>query len=323
MKEFFQDQKIEIIKEGYDPTTKTKFADFSIEPVLKGLGTTIGNSLRRTIISSSLGSAVIYLKIENVFSEFSYIEGVLENVLDIISNLKKIPIKVNSDDLVKLYIHVKGKGVITAGDIQPNRDVEIFDPTYKIATVTSESVELKIELGAKKGRGFVFASHFKEDPSMPPPKDGLIYLNTSFSPVKLVKFDVEPSRTGYGVECEKVNIHIRTNGSVEPYEILTDASNILKSQFNYFTGFYDRIKEEIKQKEVVETKKAIDLKKSIDELDLSVRAYNCLKKLNIDTIEQLIQLSEEDLKSLKNFGQKSLLEVKSKLFELGLFLRES
>lgn len=323
MEEIFQDQKIKVIKEGYDPVTKTKFADFCIEPVLKGLGITIGNSLRRTIISSSLGSAIIFLKIENVYSEFSYIEGVLENVLDIISNLKQVQIKVNSDELVRLYINTKGKGVVTAGDIQPHKEVEIFDPTCKIATITSDSASLKMELGVLKGRGFVFADYFKEDPTMPPAKDGLIYLNASFSPVKLVRFDVETSRYGYRTDCERINIHLRTKSVVEPYEVLSDAANMLKNQFNFLIGFHDRIKEEVKQKEVVETKKLIDLKKSIDELDLSVRAYNCLKKLNVETIEQLIQVSEDELKSLKNFGQKSLAEVKTKLSELGLSLKET
>ncbi len=296
------------------------YGKYSIQPLLRGFGTTLGNSLRRILISSITGSSVIYVKIDGVLHEFTPIEGIVEDVTDIILNLKGLPVYVDSDEVVALQLEVKGPKAVTAGDIQADDRVQIVDPSYSICTVTTARV-LKVEIGVRRGRGYVPTEWHTEDPDIPKDR-GIILIDSNFSPVVKTRFSVEPARVGQRSDYDKLNIDVETDGSVSPADALSEAARILIKEFSFIVDFKERILLEEEKKEEEEKRKSQDLKKTIDELDLSVRSYNCLKNANILTVEELITWSETRLRGLRNFGEKSLKEIKAKLNTMGLSLMD-
>lgn len=312
---------IKILQEGPATDGKGMYGKYMIEPLIRGFGTTLGNSLRRILISSITGSAVVYLKIEGVLHEFTPLEGVMEDVTDIVINLKRLPIAVNCDELVALKLEAKGPRDVTAGDIQADDRVEIGEPDFNICKITQSGRPLNMEIGVRRNRGFIISEWHKEDPDVPKQR-GVILLDSDFSPIRLCRFEVEPARVGQRTDFDRLVIEIETDGTLNPADALSEAARILIKQFSFIVDFKERILLEEERKEEEEKKKSQDLKKTIDELDLSVRSYNCLKNANIITVEEVISWSESRLKGLRNFGEKSLNEIRAKLGVMGLKLMD-
>jgi DNA-directed RNA polymerase subunit alpha len=312
---------IKILEERDTEDKKGRFGRYQIEPLIRGFGTTLGNSMRRILLSSITGSAVVYVNIEGVLHEFTALEGVLEDVTDIVLNLKKLPLTVNTDELVVLKIETKGVKDITAGDIIADDRVEIVEPDYPICSVTQAGKPLKMEIGVKRSRGYVISEWHKDDPDMPKTR-GNILIDSDFSPIRRSRFEVEPARVGQRTDYDRLILDIETDGTVEPADALSEAARILIKEFSFIVDFKERILLEEERKEEEEKKKSQDLKKTIDELDLSVRSYNCLKNANIVTVDELIRWSEQRLKGLRNFGEKSLTEIRAKLNSMGLRLAD-
>lgn len=312
---------IKILEECDTDDGKGRFGRYQIEPLIRGFGTTLGNSMRRILLSSITGSAVVYVNIDGVLHEFTALEGVLEDVTDIILNLKKLPITVNTDELVVLKVDAKGVTDITAGDIEADDRVEIVDPGYPICSVTTAGKPMKMEIGVKRGRGYVISEWHKDDSDIPKSR-GNILLDSDFSPIRRSRFEVEPARVGQRTDYDRLILEIETDGTVEPADALSEAARILIKEFSFIVDFKERILLEEERKEEEEKKKSQDLKKTIDELDLSVRSYNCLKNANILTVEELIKWSEQRLKGLRNFGEKSLTEIRAKLNSMDLRLAD-
>lgn len=310
---------IKIIEEIIGEDGSGNYGRYEIQPLIRGFGTTLGNSLRRILISSITGSAVVYLKIEGVLHEFTPMEGVIEDVTDIVLNLKGLPISVNSDELVVLKLDKSETGPVTAGDFEADDRVEFPKPDFHICTITGNDTELKMEVGVRRGRGYVSAEWHKEDPDIPADR-GIILIDSNYSPVVKTRFHVEPARVGQRTDFDKLAIEVFSDGSVMPAEALSEAARILIKEFSFIVDFKERILLEEEKKEEEEKKKGQDLKKTIDELDLSVRSYNCLKNANITTVEEMITWSETRLRGLRNFGEKSLKEIKAKLHSMGLSL---
>lgn len=312
---------IKILEERSLGDEKGLYGKYMIEPLIRGFGTTLGNSLRRILISSVTGSSVVYLNIDGVLHEFTPLEGVMEDVTDIIINLKQLPLSVNTDELVRLKIDVKGPKEVTAGDIQADDHVEIVDPSFVICNITQQGKQLKMEIGAKRGRGYVVSEWHTDDPDLPKQR-GVLLMDSNFSPITRTRFAVEPARVGQRSDFDRLVIEIETDGTVQPADALSEAARILIKEFSFIVDFKERILLEEERKEEEEKKKSQDLKKTIDELDLSVRSYNCLKNANILTVEEVIKWSESRLKGLRNFGEKSLNEIKAKLSVMGLRLKD-
>jgi len=311
---------IKIIEEPIAESGSCHHGRYLIQPLIRGFGVTLGNSIRRMLLSSITGSAPVYIKIDGVLHEFSVIDGIAEDVTDIVINVKGLPIACNSDELVPVYIDVKGPCQVTAGDIQADDRVEIVDPTYHIATLTG-STHFKMELGLKRGRGYVPSEWHEQDPEIPSAR-GLILVDSHFSPIRKVRFTIEPARVGQRTDYDSLYIEVETNGTVSPSDSLSEAAKLLIRELSFVVDFKEKILLEEKKKEDDKSKKDQNLKKMIDELDLSVRSYNCLKNADINSVEDLIKWSESQLKGLRNFGDKSLREIKAKLGILGVSLRE-
>lgn len=298
-----------------DPTTATDtFGHFQAQPFERGFGTTIGNAMRRVLLSSIEGAAITAVKIEGILHEFSSIPGVREDVTDVIMNLKKIPIKLNVNRPKTLYLEATGKGDLKSGDIKPDPDVEILDPEIFIATV-NEKANLKIEMRVKPGRGYVPADeNFDEDLDI-----SYIPLDSVHSPVKKVDFGVESARLGQLTDYDQLNLDIWTNGCISPQGAVAQAAKILKDQLYIFINFEEEpeLQEAEEQDEELEGINE-NLSKSVEELELSVRSYNCLKNANIRNIGELVAKSEADMLKTKNFGRKSLSEIKEILSGMGL-----
>lgn len=312
---------IKIIEEKATEDGKGLYGRYEIQPLIRGFGTTLGNSLRRILISSVTGSSVVYLKIDKVLHEFSSIDGVVEDVTDIVLNLKGLSVSVDSDEIIPLALDIKGIKDVKAGDFQADDRVQISDPEYPICSVTSENTKLKMEVGVRRGRGYVPVEWHKEDPDVPQDR-GIILIDSNFSPVVRTKFNVSPARVGQRTDYDKLEIEVITDGSVSPADALSEAARILIKEFSFIVDFKERILLEEEKKEEEQKKKGQDLKKTIDELDLSVRSYNCLKSANILTVEELVTWSELRLRGLRNFGEKSLKEIKEKLISMGLNLMD-
>ena len=310
---------IKILDESTTEDGKGRFGRYQIEPLIRGFGTTLGNSMRRILLSSITGSAVVSVNIEGVLHEFTALEGVLEDVSDIVLNLKKLPIAVNTDEMVILKVETKGVKDIKAGDIVADDRVEIVDPEFPICSITQASKAFKMEIGVKRGRGYVISEWHNDDTDIPKGR-GIILIDSDFSPIRRTRFDVEPARVGQRTDYDRLILEIETDGTVEPADALSEAARILIKEFSFIVDFKERILLEEERKEEEEKKKSQDLKKTIDELDLSVRSYNCLKNANILTVEELIKWSEQRLKGLRNFGEKSLTEIRAKLNIMGLRL---
>jgi DNA-directed RNA polymerase subunit alpha len=295
-------------------TLTDTFGYFYAQPFERGFGTTLGNALRRILLSSIEGAAITAVKIEGVLHEFTSIPGVKEDVTDIIINLKQIPLKVHVDRPKTLYLERVGMpGPVKSGDIKPDPDVEILDPNIHIATL-NETARLGIEMRVKTGRGYVPADeNADEDLGV-----GYIPVDSVHSPVKKVNFWVEAARLGRATDYDRLNLQVWTNGGVKPQEAVAKAAQILKDHLFLFINV--EVKSEDKAGSGGELPASVreSLNKPIEELELSVRAYNCLKNANIQTIGELVSRTESEMLKTKNFGRKSLAEIKEILAGMGL-----
>ena len=310
---------IEIEKPKIEQIELTEdYGRFVIEPLERGYGITLGNSLRRVLLSSLPGTAVTSVKIDGVLHEFSTLSGVVEDTVDIVLNLKKLLVKLYTDEPVVVRIEAKGAGPIYARDIIADASVEILNPDLYIATL-QEDGSLNMEITVAKGRGYVPAERNK----LPDHPIGIIPVDSIFTPVSKVNFQIDNTRVGQVTDYDKLTIDIWTDKTIAPDEALGLASKILIEHLKLFTDLTDTSDEvEIM---VEKEEEAIDrlLEMTIEELDLSVRSYNCLKRAGINTLEELTRKTEEDMMKVRNLGKKSLAEVKEKLAALGLSLRES
>mgnify|MGYP002616634421 CR=1 FL=1 len=311
----FNKPKIEITELSEDK----KFGRFVVEPLERGYGTTLGNSLRRIMLSSLPGAAVSQVKIDGVLHEFSSIPGVKEDVSDIIMNLKSLAIKNHSTDNEPktAYIECEGKGVVTAADIQADQDIEIMNPDQVIATLNGgKDCRLAMELTITKGRGYISADKGKSD-DMP---IGVLPIDSIYTPIERVNIKIENTRVGQITDFDKLTLDVFTNGTLEPDEAVSLAAKVLSEHLNSFIDLSEKAKmaEVIVEKEEDDSQKVMDM--NIDELELSVRSYNCLKRAGINTVEELTNKTAEDMMKVRNLGRKSLEEVLAKLKELGLSL---
>ena len=295
-----------------------RYGKFVVSPLERGYGTTLGNSLRRILLSSLPGAAATSIKIDGVQHEFSTMPGVTEDVTEIILNIKKLAIKLHSDTPKTVYIEAKGAQEITANDIRRDDDVEIFNPDLHIATL-NEDANLYIEITLSKGRGYVSAEKNKRELQ---PVIGVIPVDSIYTPVTKVNYTVDNTRVGQYTDREKLTVEVWTNGTIKPDESVSLAAKIMNDLLMLFVDLSDDAKnaEIIVEKE--ESKKEKVLEMTIEELDLSVRSYNCLKRAGINTVEDRTNKSEEDMMKVRNLGRKSLEEVINKLGGLGLYLKK-
>lgn len=293
-----------------------KFGKFVVEPLERGYGTTLGNSLRRILLSSLPGAAVTNIQIDSVLHEFSTIDGVVEDVTAIILNIKKLALKLYSEEDKTIEIDVKGPAVVTAADIIFDSDVEILNPDLYICTV-SEGGHFHVRMTAKKGRGYARAEHNKKD-DMP---IGVLPVDSIYTPVSRVNYQVENTRVGQKDIFDKLTLDVWTDGSISPEEAVSLAARILTEHLNIFVNLTDETRKVEIMVEKEETQKEKKLEMTIEELDLSVRSYNCLKRAGINTVQELTDKSEAEMIKVRNLGRKSLEEVKFKLNELDLSLR--
>jgi len=297
-------------------TLTDRFGRFYAQPFERGFGTTIGNALRRVLLSSIEGAAITAVKIDGVLHEFSPIPGVVEDATDIILNLKQIPLKLHVDYTKTLYLRVEKPGEVRAKDIEVDQDVEILEPEAHIATI-SEGGKLHMELRLKRGRGYVSADkNFDEDLGI-----GWIPVDSVHSPVKKVNYLVEAARLGQTTDYDKLTIDVWTNGSVTAQDAVSLAARLTRDHLNIFVNLDDTGDAAEAQSEPAVAGAANEnLDKSVEELELSVRSYNCLKNANIRTIRELVQKTEAEMLKTKNFGRKSLNEIKEILQSMGLSL---
>jgi DNA-directed RNA polymerase subunit alpha len=296
-------------------TLTDKYGLFWAQPFEPGFGTTVGNSLRRVLLSSIEGPAITAVKIEGVLHEFSPIPGVVEDATDIILNLKQIPFKVRGEGNKTARLYVDRPGVVVSGQIQADGDVEILDRNLYLATV-SEGGRLEIEMRIKHGRGYISADkNFDEDLAL-----GYIPIDSVHSPVRKVNYQVEPARLGQMTEYDKLTLEVWTNGVVSPQDAVGFAAKLLKDHMAIFINFEEQLEIEEAAGETAAERMNENLSRSVEELDLSVRSYNCLKNAQIQTIGDLVTRSEADMLKTKNFGRKSLNEIKEILAQMGLCL---
>ena len=299
-----------------------KYGKFVVEPLERGYGITLGNSLRRIMLSSLPGAAVSQVKIEGVLHEFSSIPGVKEDVTEIIMNIKSLAIKNNSEtnEPKTAYIEYEGEGVVRASDIQADQDIEILNPDLVIATLSGgKESKLYMELTITKGRGYVSAEKNKSE-DLP---IGVIAVDSIYTPVERVNMTVANTRVGQVTDFDKLTLEIYTNGTRAPEEAVSLAAKVLSEHLNLFIDLSENAKtaEIMVEKEDNEKEKVLEM--NIDELELSVRSYNCLKRAGINTVEELCNRTSEDMMKVRNLGRKSLEEVLAKLKELGLQLNPS
>ena len=314
----FNKPKIEIA----DISEDKKYGKFVVEPLERGYGTTLGNSLRRIMLSSLPGTAVSQVKIDGVLHEFSSIPGVKEDVTEIIMNIKSLSIKNNSDseEAKVAYIDFEGEGVVTAGDIQCDPDIEILNPDLVIAHLNGGAdSKLYMELTITKGRGYVSADKNKSD-ELP---IGVIAVDSIYTPVERVNLTVQNTRVGQVTDYDKLTLDVYTNGTLAPDEAVSLAAKVLSEHLSLFIDLSENAKQAEIMVETESDEKEKVLEMNIDELELSVRSYNCLKRAGINTVEELCNRTSEDMMKVRNLGRKSLEEVLAKLKELGLELNQS
>ncbi len=309
--------KIEIVEISED----NRYGKFVCEPLERGYGTTLGNSLRRILLSSLPGAAITSIRIDGVLHEFSTIPGVRDDVTNIILNLKSLCLKMLSDEPKVLRIDVEGEREVTAADIIPDADIEILNPELHIATLNKEG-SLHMEMTVERGRGYVSADKNKK----PDHVIGIIPIDSIFSPVLRVNYTVSDTRVGNATDYDKLVLEIWTDGSIRPEEAVSKAASILISHLKLFQNMAGLTEEEemedgaFTEAEENDTAKVMEM--TIEDLDLSVRSYNCLKRANINTVANLTAKTEEEMMKVRNLGRKSLEEVKKKLQELELSLRK-
>jgi DNA-directed RNA polymerase subunit alpha len=312
-KNFQRPKRLDVERE----TLTDRFGRFHAQPFERGFGTTVGNALRRVLLSSIEGAAITAVKIDGVLHEFSPIPGVVEDATDIILNLKQIPLKLHVDYTKTLYLRVDKGGEVKARDIQADADVEILEPDAHIATV-SDGGKLHMELRLKRGRGYVSADkNFDEDLGI-----GWIPVDSVHSPVKKVNYLVEAARLGQTTDYDKLTIDVWTNGSVQPSDAVSLAAKLIRDHLNIFINLDESTEPLAEAPAEGQRTGALNehLDKSVEELELSVRSYNCLKNANIRTIRELVQKTEAEMLKTKNFGRKSLNEIKEILHSMGLSL---
>ena len=314
----FNKPKIEIAEISEDK----KYGKFVVEPLERGYGTTLGNSLRRIMLSSLPGAAVSQVKIDGVLHEFSSIPGVKEDVTEIIMNIKSLAIKSNSDseEAKVAYIDFEGEGVVTAADIQCDPDIEILNPEVVIAHLNGGAdSKLYMELTITKGRGYVSSDKNKNE-ELP---IGVIAVDSIYTPVERVNLKVENTRVGQITDYDKLTLDVYTNGTLAPDEAVSLAAKVLSEHLSLFIDLSENAKSAEIMVETESDEKEKVLEMNIDELELSVRSYNCLKRAGINTVEELCNRTSDDMMKVRNLGRKSLEEVLAKLKELGLELNQS
>ncbi len=304
--------KIQCVEQNDDKT----YGRFVVEPLERGYGITLGNALRRVLLSSLPGAAVTSVKIDGVLHEFSTIPGVFEDTTDLILNLKGLIVKLHADEEKILTLEAQGEGDITGHDIKCSSEVEILNPDHHIATL-DDSGSLAMEITVEKGRGYNSTEKNKKE-NQPL---GVIPIDSFFSPITKVIFHVDNSRVGQQVDFDRLTLDIWTDGSIAPDEALSMSAKILGEYLKLFVGLTEVPGDDIIMAEREDENKDKLLDMTIEELDMSVRSYNCLKRAGINTVQELIQRSEEDMMKVRNLGRKSLEEVMGKLEELGLSLR--
>lgn len=288
---------------------------FAIEPLEPGFGYTIGNSLRRTLLSSIPGAAITQVKIDGVLHEFSTIEGVTEDVTDIVLNLKDLVIKSDNEESTLVHLRATGPGEVKADDIQLPAGVEVLNPDHHIATLNKKAT-LSMELRVDKGRGYVAASSSADMPIGTVPVDAL------FTPVKRVTYEVEPTQVGERTNYDRLILDVETNGAIDPSEALSAAGATMVEMFQLFSGLGEGTGALVLGPEEEEEEVSGILATPIEDMDLTVRSYNCLKREGVATVGDLVEKSEDDLLEIRNFGQKSIDEVKAKLEDMGLSLSD-
>ena len=296
-----------------DPVSNEMYGKFSVEPLERGFGTTLGNALRRVLLSSLQGAVIVAAKIEGVYHEFTSIPGVMEDVTEIVLNLKKVRFYMDTEDPQSLLLEVNSKGEVKASDIQENSHVRVLNPDQHIATLT-EDRQLRMKLEVRMGKGYVPAE-LQDSPN----EIGTIVLDANFSPIRKVSYRVEQARVGQMTNYDKLIMEIWTDGSITPEDSLAYSAKILKDQLDIFINFDEtKTSEEVVEKEEEELNP--HLFKTIEELELPVRASNCLKKANIHYVGELVQKSEAELLRAKNFGKKSLDDILKVLHDMDLEL---
>ena len=294
------------------------YGKFEIEPLERGFGTTLGNALRRVMLSSLPGDAITSVHIDGVLHEFQTIDGVIEDVTGIILNLKNVVVKNHTDEVKTIKLNVSREGVVTAADIEKDADVEIINPEQEIATLVKGG-KLNMEMTVGNGRGYVRAEANKK--LLGDVKLNTIAMDSNFSPIERVNYEVEGARVGQDDTYDKLTMEIWTNGSMKPEEAVALASRIIIEHFEILTKLDEIADETGLMKQNVDDSKTKALEMSIDELEFSVRAYNCLKRANINTLQDLTQKSENEMMKIRNLGKKSLKEVIDKVKEMGFSFR--
>ena len=309
--------KIEIV----EISENGRYGKFVCEPLDRGYGTTLGNSLRRILLSSLTGAAITSVKIDGVLHEFSTIPGIREDVTDIILNLKSVCLKMHTDEPKILRLEALTEGEVTAGDIITDPDVEILNPELHLATVDA-SGSLKMEITVERGRGYVPGDKNKK----PDQVIGVIPIDSIFSPIQRVNYQITDTRVGNVTDYDKLTLEVWTDGSLRPEEAVSKSASIMVAHLKLFQNLAGILPEEEVTDgtftEVVEDTNAKIMDMTIEDLDLSVRSYNCLKRAGINNVSELVQKSEDDMMKVRNLGRKSMEEVKKKLIELGLGLSE-
>ena len=301
------DTKIEIL----DIDEETNYGKFVLYPLERGYGTTIGNSMRRMLLSSLPGSSVSKILIDGVLHEFSTIPGVVEDVPELILNIKGIDIKKHTKEDLTLFLDIEGPKIVTAKDIKTDAQIEVANPDHYLATVNDKG-RLFIALDVTDGKGYRVAEQNKKDTD----PIGAIAIDSSFTPVKSVNFTVENTRVGESTDYDKLILEVWTDGTITPQEALSEGASILMEDIRFFKDLPGQ------QFPPEEDNNQMELSKTIEELDLSLRSFNCLKRAGYNTVGEIIEKSESELKDIKNFGKKSLEEVIDKIHSLGLSLRE-
>ncbi len=304
--------------EALDLTADGTYGKFVVEPLERGYGTTLGNSLRRVLLSSLPGYAITSVKIDGVLHEFSTIDGVKEDVTEIVLNLKGVILKINGDGPKTIYIDASGKCEVTAGDIQVDADVEILNPEHVIANLEEGGV-LKMELTCDKGRGYVSAERNKQ---LMQPIIGVIAIDSIYTPVLKVNYTVENTRVGQITDYDKLSLEAWTDGTISAQEAVSLGAKILTDHLDLFVDLSDEARETETMIVKDDDTKGKILEMTIEELDLSVRSFNCLKRAGINTVEDLTNRTEEDMMRVRNLGRKSLEEVIAKLDSLNFTLRK-
>ncbi|PLX67610.1 MAG: DNA-directed RNA polymerase subunit alpha [Denitrovibrio sp.] len=310
--EIIKPKKIEAVGEVTD-----RYGEYVAEPYEKGFGITIGNALRRVLLSTIEGTAVVGVKIEGVSNEFATLEGVYEDVVDILMNVKMLDLKLHTHETRRVYIKKSGEGPVTASDITGDTMVEVLTPDQHICTITDPKKELNIEFVVKRGIGYVPAEELEKDFD----EIDMLSVDAVFTPIKKVNYNIENARVGQSTDYDKLKLEIETDGSINPEDAIGFAAKIVKDQMNLFINFDEPVVVENTDDEDNQNDQLLDLlDKSIEELELSVRAYNCLKNANIKTLAELCMKTDAEMLKTKNFGRKSLEEIKKVLQELGLSL---